>query len=179
VTTVDAGPIVEQLVAGPVAFDAIFLASYGRLVRTLTVICGDADVAADCVADAFERAFVRWRRVARLDDPVAWIRRVAINRTHDVHRRSTRGRRAVERLSAAATEETELRSDRPDDQLMAAIASLPQQQRTAVVLHYLEDLSVLDVAATMRLSDGAVKYHLHQARAQLRSALDTNEESTP
>ena len=83
------------------SFDDAFESSYGRLVRTLTVICGDRDVAADCVADAFERAFVRWRRVSRLDDPVAWIRRVAINRAPRHHRRTTRGRRAVERLAAA------------------------------------------------------------------------------
>jgi RNA polymerase sigma-70 factor (ECF subfamily) len=172
VTTVDAAPIVERLVSGPVAFDDVFVASHARLVRTLTVICGDADVAADCVADAFERAFVRWRRVARLDDPVAWVRRVAINRARDVHRRQTRGHKAVERLAAAPAETGELGPHGPDDQLMAAIADLPVQQRTVVVLHYLEDLSVADVAATMSLSDGAVKYHLHQARERLRSFLE-------
>ena len=178
----DATPIVERLVTGPVDFDAVFLGSYSRLVRTLTVICGDADVAADCVADAFERAFVRWRRIARLDNPVAWVRRVAINRAPDVHRRSTRGRRAVERLAvtagANAPEHVSPAPNRPDDHVMAAIGHLPQQQRTAVVLHYLEDMSVIDVAATMGLSDGAVKYHLHQARERLRVHLDTPREGT-
>jgi RNA polymerase sigma-70 factor (ECF subfamily) len=179
---VEANPIVERLATGPVDFDAAFLGSYSRLVRTLTVICGDAEVAADCVADAFERAFVRWRRIARLDDPVAWVRRVAINRAHDVHRRSTRGIRAVERLAATAAaqpaEQAEPHSFRPDDQIMDAITALPQQQRTVVVLHYLEDMSVIDVATTMGLTDGAVKYHLHQARERLRAHLDTPGEGT-
>ena len=37
------------------------------------------------LADAFERAYVRWRRVGRLDDPAGWVRRVAINRAIDQH----------------------------------------------------------------------------------------------
>ena len=40
-------------------------------------------------------------------------------------------------------------------------------------LHYLDDLSVADVATAMGLSDGAVKYHLHQARARLRTLLES------
>jgi RNA polymerase sigma-70 factor (ECF subfamily) len=176
---VDAAPIVEHVVSGPAAFDDVFLSSYSRLVRTLTVICGDAEVAADCVADGFERAFVRWRRVGRLDDPVGWVRRVAVNRARDVHRRHTRGRRATERLALTATEAAVLDpSNRPDERLMAALAALPTQQRIATVLHYLEDLSVVDVAAAMGLSEGAVKYHLHQGRERLRSSLESSDEGS-
>ena len=40
-------------------FDALFVSGYPRLVRTVGFVCGDADVAADCVADAFERAYIR------------------------------------------------------------------------------------------------------------------------
>src|SRR4051812_15380928 len=89
----------EEHPAAPAAdFDALFLSGYSRLVRTVTVVCGDADTAAECVADAFERAYARWRRVGSLDDPLGWVRRVAINRATDVHRRSARGRRALLRL---------------------------------------------------------------------------------
>jgi RNA polymerase sigma-70 factor (ECF subfamily) len=46
-----------------------------------------------------------------------------------------------------------------------------------VALHYLDDLPVAEVAAAMSLSEGAVKYHLHEARARLRDAL--NDSSDP
>jgi RNA polymerase sigma-70 factor (ECF subfamily) len=158
-------------------FDALFVVGYPRLVRTVGFICGDADVAADCVADAFERAYVRWRKVGRLDDPLGWVRRVAINRATDVHRRRSRGRRALLRLAGRpeasrphdlqVTDATAFR----DSELAAAMVELSPQQRAVVALHYLDDLSVADVAIAMGLSDGAVKYHLHQARGRLRTLL--------
>jgi len=54
---------------------------------------------------------------------------------------------------------------------MALLAALPRQQRLAMALYYVDGLPVADVAATMRLSEGAVKFHLHQGRAKLREAL--------
>lgn len=157
-------------------FDAVFVASHARLVRSLTLICGDAEVAADCVADAFERAYVRWRKVGRLEDPVGWVRRVAINRSRDSHRGRQRRDRAVERL-AVRTEVLWEDAGPQDESLMAAVANLSPQQRTVVALHYLDDLSVAEVAAAMGLSDGAVKYHLHEARGRLRTAWADQEEA--
>ena len=159
-------------------FDALFLAGYPRLVRTVSFACGDEDVAADCVADAFERAYVRWRKVRRLDDPLAWVRRVALNRAIDVHRRRIRGRRAASRLAHRAETSRAAEVDLTDStafhdgDLAAAVSDLSPQQRAVVALHYLDDLSVAAVADAMSLSEGAVKYHLHQARARLRTRLE-------
>ncbi len=79
-----------ETVATAADFDALFVAGYPKLVRTVSFVCGDADVAADCVADAFERANVRCAGSAPRD-PLGWVRRVAINRATDVHRRRSRG----------------------------------------------------------------------------------------
>ena len=165
-------------------FDALFLSGYPRLVRSVAFACGDADVAADCVADAFERAYVRWRRVRRLDAPLAWVRRVALNRATDVHRRRVRGRRAVGRLAGRpeTSRPAELHiTDATaflDSDLAAAVAVLSPQQRAVVALHYLDDLPVAGVAELLSLSEGAVKYHLHQARARLRDLLAPDDEPT-
>lgn len=153
-------------------FDAVFLGSYPRLVRSLTVVCGDREVAADCVADAFERAYVRWRRVGRLEDPVGWVRRVAINRAVDQSRRRRRRDRAVERLAGSLDEAGQDRRDRPDDDVLALVSGLSPRQRAVVALHHLDDLPVAEVAAVMGISEGAVKYHLHEARARLRERME-------
>jgi RNA polymerase sigma-70 factor (ECF subfamily) len=141
------------------------------MVRSLAVAAGDREVAADCVQEAFTRAFVRWKRVSRLEDPPGWIRHVAVNRLRDHFRKIERGTRAMARLQA----QTDLVHPSPPEpsELARLLATLDGQQRIAAALFYVEDLSVAEVAHAMGISAGAVKYHLHGARATLRAALET------
>ena len=157
-------------VAGaPADFDELFRAHYSPMVRSLAVACGDTEVAADAVQDAFIRAYARWRRIARYDDPVGWVRHVALNRIRDHYRKSGRGDRAMTRLAAQTPTEVPAPAD-PDD-LQTQLQGLPPQQRTALALFYVEQLSVHEVAEAMGLSDGAVKYHLHAGRTALRDVM--------
>ena len=116
------------------------------------------------------RAFVRWHRVSRLEDPVGWIRHVAVNRMRDHFRKLERGGRAFARVRAQEPMVTSAPSE--PSELAALLAQLPTQQRIAAALFYVDDLSVGDVADAMGLSEGAVKYHLHAARTTLRGALE-------
>lgn len=150
------------------SFEAAFEAGYGPLVRSLTVICGDREMAADCVQDAFVKAYTRWRKISRYDQPLAWVRRVAINRLRDHGRKKVRGERAMARLGA---EDAVFDAEPESMDLAAVLGQLPQQQRIAAALFYVEELSVAEIAESMGLSAGAVKYHLHAARDRLRSVL--------
>ena len=116
------------------------------------------------------RAYVRWHRVSRLEDPVGWVRHVAVNRMRDHFRKLERGGRAFARLRVQHPVVTE--APKEPTELAALLAQLPMQQRIAAALFYVDDLSVSDVALAMELSEGAVKYHLHAARATLRGALE-------
>ena len=148
-----------------------FRAHYGRLVRALTLVCGDSEAAADAIQEAFVKAHLRWRKVGRYDDPIGWIRRVAINGLRDEHRRSQRKDRAVTRLSAGTADSTPAHEISELTDVAGAIAELPRQQRLAIALYYLEGLSVAETAATLDISEGAVKFHLHQGRERLRGRL--------
>ncbi len=149
-------------------FDHFFIEHYGPLVRSLTFITGDAALAEDAVQDAFQRAYVRWNRIRRYDAPVTWVRRVAINRSRDMLRSEKRRRRNEER---AATDEV-VHDETPDDDLARLFSGLPERQRTAMALYYLDGLSVEQVANTMGISTGAVKYHMNQGREKLRPLLE-------
>ena len=158
--------------AAPLSHDDIeplFRAHYERLVRSLALACGDRELAADAVQEAFVRAHAKWRTLRHYEDPVGWVRRVALNLLTDAHRRSARKRRAVARLAA---EPVTVAAPREPDQLETLLASLPPQQRTAVALYYVDELSVAEVAAAMELAEGSVKSHLHDARRRLRAVLD-------
>jgi RNA polymerase sigma-70 factor (ECF subfamily) len=153
-------------------FDDTFRDHYEPMVRSLSVACGDREAAADAVQDAFTRAYVRWRRISRYDNPAAWVRHVALNRLRDHFRRAERGRRAVDRLGRRDATVVEAPGLPADDSVLDTVALLPRQQRIAVALFYVEQLSVREVADTMKLSTGAVKYHLHTARATLRELVE-------
>lgn len=151
----------------PTTVEELFRHEYTRLVRALGVAFGD-DVAADAVQEAFIEADRRWRRVAALDDPAGWVRRVALNRLL-THRRLQRRREEI-----LAT----VRPAAPDDltdeclDLRRAIDALAPRMRLVVCLHYLGGLSVAEVADALTVSAGTVKSTLHDARGRLRRELE-------
>jgi RNA polymerase sigma-70 factor (ECF subfamily) len=157
-------------VAGVETLDALFRAHYARLVRALTLVSSSRESAADAVQEAFVKAHLHWSRISRYDDPVGWIRRIAINRLHDDRRRSIRKQQALDRLSAEPASSMSV-EPHEDADLQWMLAQLPRRQRLALALFYVEELTVAEVAAAMRISDGTVKFHLHQGRERLRQVL--------
>lgn len=154
-------------------FDRLFAAHYDRLVRTLTVVAGDRETAADAVQDAFVKAHLRWRRISRYDDPIGWVRRVAINGLRDDHRRQGRRLRAIGRLAgrtAPSTPPVEI------DEFDRLLAELPKQQRAVTALFYVDGLGVAEIAEALGIATGSVKSHLHDARRRLRPVLERERE---
>jgi RNA polymerase sigma-70 factor (ECF subfamily) len=154
------------------AYTALFEQEYARLVSALGLAFDDVDASADAVQDAFVQAHRHWRRVAQLEDPGGWLRRVATNRMLNV----VRGRR---RLAAAlpgmwSPDHTDLPPLAID--IARLVDSLPERQRVAVCLFYVADLSTADVAHAMGVSAGTVKSQLHDARRSLRASLEPIEE---
>ncbi|MGY6499809.1 MAG: RNA polymerase sigma factor [Acidimicrobiales bacterium] len=156
----------------PADFDECFRLHYPRLVRSLALGSDDADAA---VQEAFVQAHLRWRMVSQLEDPVGWVRRVAIRRILNQHRGRRRRDRAVERLGADQHGEGPDPADDRHADLVAAIRTLPARQRLALVLHHLDGLPVREVAAAMDTSEGTVKSQLHDARANLRPLLEVDD----
>jgi len=165
---------VEVRVTQP-AFEECFRQHYPRLVRSLGA---GADGAEEAVQEAFVEAHLRWRRISKLDDPVGWIRRVAIRRILNQNRSLLRRDRAVLRLAARSgpVAHQDPVVDGTADELAAAIRTLPVRQRIALVLHHLDGLPIRDVAAAMDVSEGTVKSQLHDARANLRHLLEVDDD---
>ncbi len=145
-----------------------------RVIAAVTAIIGDVARAEEITQDAFERCYLRWRRVSRLDRPGAWVRRVAINRAISVLRRDRHEQGALARLagfgvSSLRVTDAEVAPTLPDESgVWAAVRALPRDQAAAIALRYAADLGVADIAATMHLSETAVKSLLHRGRATLR-----------
>jgi RNA polymerase sigma-70 factor (ECF subfamily) len=156
----------------PTDFESIVRQQSPALIRTLTLVVLDREAAADIAQETFVQLYRHWERVAKHPDLSAWIYRVALNRARDHRRALARVTRLVDRLGRSGSERQPVEPWRPDTEFMDVLRDLPRQQRAAAALHYLGDLSVLEVARIMGLSEGAVKSHLHRARAALRDVLE-------
>jgi RNA polymerase sigma-70 factor (ECF subfamily) len=161
---------------GRLSFDAFFRAEHQRLAALATALCGDRETGRDVAQEALARTYREWDRVSRLERPGGWTRRVVVNLAHDHGRHlAVRQRRLSELANRIA-------SDGPTDnafldaEMWAAVAMLPERQRTAVALFYIGDRSIGDVAEQMGVREGTVKTTLHKARERLRRVL--SEEST-
>jgi RNA polymerase sigma-70 factor (ECF subfamily) len=62
------------------------------------------------------------------------------------------------------------------DGFWAAVRELPRRQRECIALHYLDDLNVSEIAATLGIADATVRVHLHTGRQALAETLHDMEE---
>jgi RNA polymerase sigma-70 factor, ECF subfamily len=152
----------------PAAFEDFFRAEYPRLVRMLGALCGDLQRGEDLAQDALAAAHARWARISRYDSPGTWVRRVALNRSANVHRRRLRESAALNQLPH---DDSEGVVELADGELWRAVRALPEQQRWAVALFYIADAPIAEIAAVLGCSEGTVKTHLSRARHTLARAL--------
>ncbi|MFD6610896.1 RNA polymerase sigma factor [Micromonospora chalcea] len=151
----------------------VYAGCFRRLVVQLYAVTGDLSEAQEAVQEAFTRALAAPRRFAGLDNPEAWLRRVAVNVARSRHRR----RRVLDGLLRRTWSPPVVADSAPEHlALLAALRRLPDGQRHALALHYLVDLPVEEVARTLGVSVGTVKSRLfrgRQALALLLSPADT------
>jgi RNA polymerase sigma-70 factor (sigma-E family) len=167
-------PVVRRTRRRERASDAFSLAVEGHregLGRLAYVLCGDAVVAEDVVAEAYARVWPRWRR-GRVEDLSSYLRRAVVNEVYQRHRR-----RSLERREAArpADRRTDLGFEAQvgeRDVLWPALARLSPRQRVVVVLRVVEDLSEEQTATLLGVPVGTVKSRLSRALVELRTTLE-------
>jgi RNA polymerase sigma factor (sigma-70 family) len=150
-------------------FAELFAATYSRVVHTVWFVIHDRAAAEEVAQDAFTELFRAWPRLRDYDRPDLWVHRVAIRRAQ--REASRRTRRAVLERAAHTAPLIEDGLPLPDPALMAAIRTLPPKQRAIVVLFYLEDRPMAEVAELVGCSTSTGFVHLHQARRRLAAAL--------
>src|SRR5262245_31291362 len=168
-----------------------------RIARRLAARLDPSDLVQESVAEAARQLsdYLRQRPLPFYP----WLRQIAWRRLVDAHRRHVRaGKRSVLReeheppLSSASVLEladrlfargsspsARLRRMELRDRLRAALALLGERDREVIVLRYLEDLSVAEIAAVLGLTEGAVKMRQLRALERLRTLLGDDEGETP
>jgi len=144
------------------------------LRRIATQLAGDAHRGDDLVQQAITRLFTHWRRAARTENLDSYVYKILSRVFLDERRLSW----ASVRLRAAPTElEPTTRGENADmgveDRLLLrqALGTLPPKQRIVLVLRFLADRSVDEVAEILGIAPGTVKSQTHDGLAALRRLL--------
>jgi len=141
------------------------------LVRLAALLVGDE--AEEVVHDAFVRTHVAWDRLQDPDRALSYLRSAVLNGA----RSRLRHLRVVDRTrltSPGPGQSAEAMAMAGEDhrRVIAALRSLPTRQRECLALRYYLDLSEAEIAATLGISSGSVKTHVHRGLAALADRLE-------
>ena len=157
----------------PTAFRAWYDDAVGRVYGYLYGRCGgDIEVAEEITQQTFMQAIRHWQEFDGRSDSVTWLCSIARNKLTDHYRERDRQRRRHLQLVVR-----EIKSEHPGpdhevgdrDAVVSALRQLPDIERTALVLRYVDDLSVREVAALVGRSVDGTDALIRRAKERFRS----------
>ncbi|HEV3418154.1 MAG TPA: sigma-70 family RNA polymerase sigma factor [Pirellulales bacterium] len=159
------------------AFDQMVVLNHEPIRRLVYRLLGWRDGGEDVVQEVFLSAWAAWRRVRNEEGVDVWLRRIAINKCRSRLRREAVHRRWFGWFSSSTPEEPQtmmedsLAAAERAGRVREAIKSLGASYREVIVLHYLEQMSVEQIAEIVGARRNSVEVRLHRARRQLEYLL--------
>jgi len=157
-----------------------------RLVyRTALAICNDNESAADLLQDVFLRLYRFAKRVDPQRPLEPWLYRVTTNLTYTWVKRHHRWTRPLEDIAEwlvsnkKGSPQQIAEVDEELQRVQQAVSTLPLPQRIVVVLYYVNDLSLEEIAEILDIPEGTVKSRLHYSRLALKKQLRVSSETLP
>ncbi len=149
----------------PAALDILFRAHWPAAYRTAWLIVRDPHAAEDVAQEGFVAAIGALERFDGTRPFGPWLRTIVARRAIDLARsralrREVDGVEVLEHMASAPA------ADAPDEEVIAALAALPEDQRTVVVLRHLLELTPSEIADVVGVARGTVN-------SRLRRGLDT------
>jgi RNA polymerase sigma-70 factor, ECF subfamily len=149
----------------PLSFEELFLDVHDRLYRALYFITGSSADAEELMQDAFLKLWERWDWIGKIDDPVAYLFRSALN---GFRMRIRRTRMAARRLMPVASTRDPFDDVNVREDVRRMLRGLPSRQRAAIVLTEIFGYSSEQAAQIMRIRPSTVRVLASQGRAALR-----------
>lgn len=150
----------------------LILASERQLYSTAKTILKNDQECADAIQETIAKAFSKLDTLRNDSYAKTWLIRILINECYTLLRKS-RKLVSLEGMSAAAEMEAEQKQDYSD--LYRAVNSLKEELRMPVVLYYIEDFNVKEIAQILEITEGAVQKRLARAREKLKRILQESE----
>jgi RNA polymerase sigma-70 factor (ECF subfamily) len=172
--------VIARVLSGDKQQFALLVSRYqASLYRHAVSMVLDHDVAADMVQDTFMRAYTRLSTCRDHDRFRAWIFQMLRNRCldhlKDVRRRNVPLDRAADVADPAEEPVLRMERGRVRGEIAKALDRLPDAQREAFVMHYIEELPYETMAELLGASVSALKMRVLRARETLAAALRNDE----
>jgi RNA polymerase sigma-70 factor (ECF subfamily) len=158
-------------------FDQLVAEYHDGIRRLVFRLLGWRDGGEDVVQEVFLSAWAARSRLRSVARPNLWLRRIAVNKCRSRLRREAVRKRWFSWLRAAGAQqwhfvpEDSLAQEERASRVRAAIQSLGPRYREVTILHYLEQMSVEEIAQVLGARRNTVEVRLHRARRQLEQAL--------
>ena len=182
--------LIKLIIQGEREKFGIFVEKYQQLVfRTCMGFVHNKDDADDLTQDVFIQAYQSLPEFKMKSAFSTWLYRIAVNASLNKIRKSA-GKSFIHRLESFFGSENQMTGQFPafdtDDPeniiikqehsqwIQKALDSLPENQRTAIVLSKYDDLSQKEIAEIMNTTEGAVEAFLQRAKKNLREKLSEN-----
>jgi RNA polymerase sigma-70 factor (sigma-E family) len=154
----------------------LFAAQGANLVRLARIFTDDRNAAEDLV----QEAFIRLHRAAhRISDPAKaapYLRSIVVNLARDHNRRglmSLRHQEAVPAGSAPDAPEDVLVADEDRRRLLDELRGLSPRQRECIALRFYMELTEIEIASLLGISNNSVKTHCRRGMETLRSRMES------
>lgn len=165
------------------AFEELCACIQHDLYAFLLSLVRNHEDAADIHQECLVRMFRSLPKLRELDRFPGWLMRMAVNQTHTFREKANRvqvlpigaeSETAFQPVAGAAGPQSPREASAARELqalLQQAMEALPPRQQTAIALYEVEQMSVREISQVMECSEGAVKFHLHEARKKLRALL--------
>jgi RNA polymerase sigma-70 factor (sigma-E family) len=157
-------------------FDEWVGARVPALLRFAFLVTGSQDSAEEAVQTALTKACEQWSRIQRATDPDAYVRRMVANAHVSAWRRFGQRVSPVAEVRASGMAADPAERVAGADAVWRVCATLPRQQRAAVVLRFYEDLEYAEIAAILEVTEATARSHVHRALANLRAELERGDD---
>jgi len=154
------------------AVTELYVAHYRSLVRLAVLLVRDVATAEDVVQEGFIAMHGGWSQLGDSEKALSYLRRSVVIRCRTVLRHRVTAVHAAPEPARGVPGGRDEVAAFERSAVMAALRALPARQREALALRFYADMSEVQIAAAMGISQGAVKSHTARAMVALRKMLE-------
>jgi RNA polymerase sigma-70 factor, ECF subfamily len=167
-------PTSQTLEASATTFESFYDAESRTLFRRLWLVTGNRAEAEEIMQDAFLKVWERWDQVGKMDDPVGYLYRTAMNLFRKRYRRAAL---AIRRSIGLAASRDDFADADDRDTVRRVLSLLPPRQRAALVLTEMLGFSSEEAGRALRVQASTIRSLSRHGRESFRKAMEVDDDA--